>query len=283
MAAFPRNRTAPGVLFLLLLLTLGGTGAGGKSPAPVGGTVAAGLPGPDDSAVPPILAQVSPDIAFTSPFRSGGLLYAHSAAFAEAMQAVASGSSRYSPGTIPPSWMHIAREWEMHVTGCDCGTTFRHACRDPAIPGGSVPLMSIGTLFHLRGSFRDGDDGVLSLLFLSSLEFRVRQGDARIRPILPSRVRMAVSELQASILNRWKESESLESRLHEIAARIVSAERMGAQDRFPREFALVQAELRYARHASADGMFDLEEAETSILRAKEAAVRLLGRLKDRPS
>jgi len=92
-----------------------------------------------------------------------------------------------------------------------------------------------------------------------------------------------VGEILASVEKRREETRMLEDRLNEIVARIVSAEQMGAPERFPRELALAQAELRYARHASTDGGFDVQEAETSILRAEKAADLLLERLNARSS
>jgi len=272
----PRYRAA---LFFLVLITFAGTGTPlGKFPPPADGTVTGEFPKAVFSAAPPLLPHVTPDIAFTTPFRSAGLGYVHSVAFAEAMREVAAGTSRYSPRTIPASWPAIAREWTIHMTDFPCGKALRPSAGIPADPGGSAPRIAIRTLFPRRDFFREGTDRVGSFLFLSSLEYRARQGNGRTRLITPSLVRMGVGEILASVEKRREETRGLEDRLSEIASRIVSAEELGAPERCPRELALVRAELRYARHASTDGSFDLWDAEISIQRAERAAEHLLVRL-----
>jgi len=279
MAAYSGKPRFLAAIFCLVLLSLAGTGTPrGRFPVPAGGPISYGPPKAMPPAPPPLLPHLSPDIAFTPSFLSGKLEYVHSAAFAEAMLSVASGTSRYSPRVIPSSWPAIAREWRTHRSDCDCGRTIR------ALSGGAGSTVdpasrtAIGTLFPVREPARSGSDRVSALLFLSSLEYRSRQGDGRIPLVTPTRVRMGVGEILASVRNRQSEARVLEDRLYGIAARIVLAERLGATERVPRELALVRAEWRYARHAFADGTFDLEETEASIRRAEEAASRLLDRL-----
>jgi len=115
-------------------------------------------------------------------------------------------------------------------------------------------------------------------LFLSSLEYRHRQGNRAIRLVTPSLIRMGASEILAAVEARREKARSLEERMYGIAARIVLAERLGATEQYPKDLALVRAEWRYARHSSTDGTFDLTETERSIRRTEEATERLLERL-----
>lgn len=279
MATVSRQpRYLAGFLFLVLA-SLAGTGIPrGTVPVPATGSTGGGLSPQVFPAAPPLLPHLTPDIACTESFRAGGLGYVHSSAFAEAMVAVASGTSRYSPRTIPSSWPGIAREWMIHPRDCRQERTVRplpgktEASHDP------VSRTAFGLLFPFRGPFRPGADRVSPLFFLSSLEYRHRQGNRAIRLITPSLVRMGASEILASVKARQDNARVLEERMYGIAARIILAERMGATEQSPKDLALVRAEWRYARHASTDGTFDLTETERSIRRTEEATERLLARL-----
>lgn len=277
----PRSRTprCSAALAFLVLIPLAGTGIPiGMFPTPADGIVAGQAPKALFSAPPPLLPHVSPDIAFTPSFRSRRLEYVHSVAFVEAMLEVASGRSRYSPRSIPASWPTIAREWKAHLAECAGGSPLERLAGRSAAPGGSAPRVAIRVLFPRRESFREGSDRVGPFLFLSSLEYRARHGRGNTRRITPSLVRTGAGEILATVGKRREETRALGDRLHEVAARIVSARRMGAPERFPRELALAQAELRCARLASNDGSYDLADADTSIRRAERAAEDLLGRL-----
>jgi len=271
-------RFLAGFLFLVLA-SLAGTGIPrGTLPVPATGSTGGG-PSPEGfTAAPPLLPHLTPDIACTASFRAAGLGYVHSSAFAEAMLSVASGTSRYSPRTIPSAWPGIAREWMIHPRDRRREGTIRPRSGETAASRDPDSRTAFGILFPYRGPFRTGADRVSSLLFLSSLEYRHRQGNKAVRLILPSLVRMGANEILTSVKAGQDEARSLQERLYGIAARIVLAERLGAMEQYPRDLALVRAEWRYARHASTDGTFDLTETERSIRRTEEATDRLLARL-----
>jgi len=271
-------RYLAGFVFLLLA-SLAGTGIPrGTVPVPATGSTGGGRPPAVFPAAPPLLPHLTPDIACTEAFRAGGLGYVRSSAFAEAMSAVASGASRYSPRTIPASWPGFAREWRIHPRDCRQERTIRPLSGKTAASNDPESRTAFGLLFPGRGPFRAGADRVSSLFFLSSLEYRHRHGNRAIRPVTPSLVRMGAGEILASVKAGQDKARSLEERRYGIAARIVLAERLGATEQYPKDLTLVRAEWRYARHASADGTFDLKETEKSIRRTEEATEHLLARL-----
>jgi len=279
MATVSRQpRYLAGFIFLVLA-SLAGTGIPrGTIPVPATGSTGDGLSPEVFSSAPPLLPHLTPDIACTESFRVGGLGYVRSSAFAGAMSSVAAGTSRYSPRTIPSSWPGIAREWMIHPRDCRLQRTIRPLSGETAASYDPDSRTAFGVLFPYRGSFRPGADRVSSLLFLSSLEYRHRQGNRAIRLVTPSLIRMGASEILAAVESRREKARSLEERMYGIAARIVLAERLGATEQYPKDLALVRAEWRYARHSSTDGTFDLTETERSIRRTEEATERLLERL-----
>ena len=107
------KRAGYAVLALCLLILLTGTafpssdsiGAAGKAGDSQKGELSRNF----DRAVP-ALAFGCPDLAYTDSFKAKELGYVNSTGFAEAVQAVASGKSTYSPHEIPAGWQAAAAE-----------------------------------------------------------------------------------------------------------------------------------------------------------------------------
>lgn len=278
MAMFSGTPRISSALVFLVLLSLAGTGTPrGGFPVPATGSIAVGPP-PVFHAAPPLLPHLTPDIAFTESFRDGGLGYVHSPAFAEAVSAVASGNSPYSPREIPASWGIVARVWKDHPFDGDFEASPHPRSRGSDRFLGPSSRGAVDALLPEPAPFRDEADRIASLLFLSSLEYRSRAGDRTLAPVTPTRVRMGAAEILTKVREGRTDVRRYAERLLDIASRIVLAERLGAAERLPRDLAQVRAEWRYARHALRDGTFNLQETEQSIRRAEEAADRLLGHL-----
>jgi len=122
-----------------------------------------------------LVALACPDIASTELFGSEGLEYVHTVEFAEAVFAVATGKSRFSPREVPAEWRTTAYAWGAHVAASDTM---------PALPGaGPAPVpLSLLERSSACSPF---------LLFRASLEYRSVSGHDDAPLVYPHKVRAA--------------------------------------------------------------------------------------------
>jgi hypothetical protein len=130
------------------------------------------------------------DIARMEIFRTRGLDYTSSRGFADAIVAVASGASGYSPAEIPPSWRAVALEWSAAVEAQSVDASGRP---EAGIPGTAVEKMKFA------GS---AETCAPALLYLASLEYRARIGNDGLAPVFPRVVRESTRDFRTGLAFR---------------------------------------------------------------------------------
>lgn len=165
--------------------------------------------------------------------------------FADSMDAVASGSSYYSPGTVPAQWKTAASTWRDQVTG-----------RSVVRPGAA----------HLEY----GESGLCpsSLIFRAFLDYRAKSGKQDLKPVYPYMVRKAAADL----IQRF---EVVARRARRIESSIREAERMGAKECSHSELSIAWAELEVAGRQAAENGYDIGKTESVFAHAERAASNLL--------
>lgn len=124
-----------------------------------------------------------PDIASTHLFESEELEYVHSAEFAEAVFAVATGKSRFSPREIPREWLSTAFAWGTHVSASK-----------------SMPFRSFDGSAPSTPSLPENRKACSPfLLFRASLEFRSTTGHEEVKLVYPHKVRAAAEDLSKAL------------------------------------------------------------------------------------
>lgn len=199
-------RTALG---FLAVLSLSGTdahpsGAGRAVPGDDDLPAAARRNAPDGEGDPLLRPFGCPDLAATETFRARGLEYVHTSEFADALFAVATGASRFSPPERRGDWEEAALRWRMHLVAHEVA---------PASP-----------LRRVLDWERYGIDETSCpgyLVYLASREFQGRPGNDNAKLVLPFHVPTAAAELAETI-------DGYIARGYAIAARIDRAERLGA-------------------------------------------------------
>ncbi|GAB4361950.1 MAG: hypothetical protein Kow00128_01250 [Deltaproteobacteria bacterium] len=169
--------------------------------------------------------------------RSGG--------FADSMDAVASGTSYYSPGFVPPQWKTAAATWREQVAG-----------RSVVRPGAS--------------DLEIGDSGLCpsSLIFRAFLDYRAKTGKQDLKPVYPYMVRKAAADLTERF-------EIVAQRARRIEISLREAERMGAKECSPSELSIAWAELEVAGRQAAENGYDIGRTEAVFAHAERAASNLL--------
>lgn len=203
------------------------------------------VPGPGGGAPPAQQAFLCPDLGRTDLFRSKGLDYVHSPAFAEAVAAVALGASPFAPPPVPPEWNSVAGQWFLHLAAHE------------AEPSSAQPHP-----FHWKSFSAEEEPCDPVLLHKASLEYRARHGNAGV--VYPYFVTMGAVELEERV-----------GRLADLSDRVASkigmAERMGALQCSPGDVARSEKALASARRVAAAQHFDPDFAERPFLAADRLA------------
>jgi len=188
-----------------------------------------------------------PDLGRTELFRSKGLAYVHTLAFAEAISAVAGGRSSFALPPVPQEWQDASSRWLMHLLTHDAG------------------LLPQSVLLPLGEGFSSEEDPCdPQLLYKSSLEFRARPGNEAAGVAYPYYVPLAAHELERMILPHA-------SRAERIAARIELAERLGAAECSPGLVGEAKEALGGARRVAAERHYDAVLLEPSFADAERLA------------
>jgi len=227
-----------------------------------------------------------PDIALMPTFRSGDLGYVHSAEFADAVYAVASGTSKYSPEVLPAEWMGTASAWWRHVKVKETATirisppmeTSRSTGGAGATTSGrhEVRLLSpAGQEIDLEQALLTGESCSPSLLFRASLEYRSRTGSHDAKLVYPYKVRKAAENLGDAIRVKLEMAKRFAERADKITDMIARAEEFGAATCQQKELALAKYELSRARQLVADIHIDTEETEASFAKAEVSVGSIL--------
>jgi hypothetical protein len=227
-----------------------------------------------------------PDIAIMPEFRSGGLDYVHSVEFADAVYAVASGTSKYSPEAVPPEWMATASRWWRHVVVKETATisipratnTLRSIGEAGSTTAGlhEIRLLSpTGEGIDLEQAGLTGESCSPSLLFRASLEYRNRTGHSDAKLVYPYKVRTAAQGLGDSIRVKLEMAKKFANRANKITEMIARAEKMGAANCQQEELAMAKYELSHTRRLLADIHTDTQETEASLTKVELAAGSIL--------
>jgi hypothetical protein len=229
---------------------------------PAGGALAAGF-------------SLCPTIAETAQVRNKGIDYVRTREFAEAVSAVANGTSGFAPVRVPAEWKGAAILWGSNVTS-------NGMPRIAVMPGEAGPGNHRVVLLAPSGAPIDPTRVGLEerscnsdLLFRASLEYRFRQGRENAPLLYPHLVRKAASGIENKIMAKMNSAERNAKRADEIAARIVQAEKAGAGECQPQELARAKAELSVALGGISALEFDPGMTETVLARAERASADLL--------
>lgn len=212
------------------------------------------------------------DIAHTGAFRANRLQYVQTPEFAQAVQMLASGSSRYSPRyarDLPlTTWRSFATELRQRSAadaGEAVGPTASAVSYD--VQTGNGGLCFLGVEERL----------IPALLYLASLEYRSWPGHADVTPVFPRIFRAATSELDARIGEKRRMAGEFAKRAAAIRARIAEAERRGPGSCAPAEIARAKSELNSACRDALGVRSSLQETDMAFARAERAAEQLLPR------
>jgi len=196
-------------------------------------------------------AYACPDLAHTPLFRSKGLEYVHTMAYAEALLVVAGGKSRFAPPPVPPEWQSAATNWTIHLLTHEAGLT---------------PRGLMGVLWPRFSSEDNPCDP--RLLHKASLEYRARTGNGNAPVLFPYYAPMAARELEEML-------RPLSGRVDRIASKITTAEQVGAAECAPEKVARAKELLETARRATAEYHYDGVVIEPFYTLAEGAAEELM--------
>lgn len=206
------------------------------------------------------------DVAYMDTFKYGQLLYARSPEFLEAVHMVASGNSKYSPKggeDIPfAKWKAFATEM------------LRHSTADVSEALGTSPSAAspdVGTGIDALSALNQRQCMIPALIYLASLEYRSRSGQAGIRPIFPRLFRAAVDELDGRLAEKRRMAETFAKRAAAVRSMIAEAERTVARKCSPDELALAKSELERACRDALGVRASLMETDVAFARAEKVA------------
>jgi len=262
-------------LVLLLAVPVGGAWAsGGIYDARHGGAVSLPSPG-NGPAIRPAGFSLCPTIAETALVQGKGIDYLRTREFAEAVSAVASGTSRFAPTRVPAEWKGAANLWRVTVTSSG-------KARIVVMPWESGPGRRQVALLLPSGAFAEPTQVGLddrscnsNLLFRASLEYRSRQGREDVPLLYPHLVRKAASGIEKKIVAKMESAVRSAKRADDVSARILQAEKAGAGECQPQELARAKAELAVALGGISDLHIDAGVTETVLARAERASADLL--------
>jgi hypothetical protein len=218
------------------------------------------------SAIRPEGFSLCPAIAETAQVRNKGIDYIRTREFAEAVNAVANGTSGFAPVRLPAEWKGAATLWGESVTSN--GTP-----RIAVISGQAGPGKHQAVLLSPGGAPLDPKRVGLEertcnpdLLFRASLEYRFRKGQEDAPLLYPHLVRKAADGIEKKIIAKMDAAVRGAKKANDIAARIAQAEKAGAEECQPQELARAKAELAVA--IGGISQLDLDPAVTDSVLAK---------------
>ena len=255
---------------------------------PAGGALASGgigFAGPGDAVSfssmgigPAIQAtgfSLCPTIAETAQVRNKGIDYIRTREFAEAVSAVANGTSSFAPMRVPAEWKEAAILWGSNVTSN--GKPRIAVMSAEAGPGRHriVLLSPSGALIDPTRMGLDERSCNSDLLFRASLEYRSRQGQEEAPLLYPHLVRKAASGIGKTVTVKMDMAARSAKRADEISFRILQAEKAGAGECQPQELARAKAELAVALGGITELDFDPGVTEVVLARAESLSGNLL--------
>jgi hypothetical protein len=214
------------------------------------------------------------DQADTAQVRNKGVDYVRTLEFAEAVTAVASGTSTFAPVRIPTEWKGAAELWRSSVAS---NGKPRMAVMAAAGPGKyqAVLLSPSGApLDPKRVGLEEGSCNS-GLLFRASLEYRFKKGQEDAPLLYPHLVRKAAAGIEMQILVKMDVASRSAKRADDISAKIAQAEKAGAGECQPQELARAKAELAAAVGGIAELDINPGVIEAVLARAERASVELL--------
>lgn len=216
-----------------------------------------------------------PAIAETAQVRGKGIDYIRTPEFAEAVNAVANGTSGFAPARLPVEWKGAARLWRETVAA-NGKPKIAVVQGEAGIGGNRAILLSPGgTPIDPKRFGLEERSCNPELLFRASLEYRARQGQEDAPLLYPHLVRKAASGVEKRILAKMDTAVRSAKRADDIAERIVRADKAGAADCLPQELARAKAELAVLRMGIADIDFDPGVTEAVLAKAEPLSGSLL--------
>jgi len=273
-----RQMKKTGIMLGLVLVLAAPVGvalaSGGIGHASPGDAVSFSSTG-NGSAIQPAGFSLCPTIAEAAQVRNKGIDYIRTREFAEAVSAVANGTSSFAPMRVPAEWKGAASLWGSSVTS-------NGMPRIAVMPGEAGPGKHRVVLLSPSGAPIDPTRVGLEerscnsdLLFRASLEYRFRQGQEDAPLLYPHLVRKAASGIEKRIMAKMDEAARSAKRADEIAARILQAEKAGAGECQPQELARAKAELAVAVGGITELEFDPGMTETVLALAETLSGNLL--------
>ena len=268
----------PGItlgLVLVLAVPAGGAlASGGIGHASHGDAVSFSSTG-NGPAIQPTGFSLCPTIAETAQVRNKGIDYVRTREFADAVSAVANGTSSFAPMRVPAEWKGAANLWGSSVTS-------NGMPRIAVMPAEAGPGRHRVVLLSPSGAPIDPTRVGLEerscnsdLLFRASLEYRFRQGQEDAPLLYPHLVRKAASGIEKRITAKMDSAARSAKRTDDIAARILQAEKAGVGECQPQELARAKAELAVALGGISELNIDAGVTETVLARAERASADLL--------
>ena len=226
-------------------------------------------------AIQPAGFSLCPTIAETAQVRNKGIDYIRTREFAEAVSAVANGTSSFAPMRVPAEWKGAATLWGSSFTSN--GMPRIAVMSGEAGPGKhqAVLLSPSGVPLDPKRIGLEERSCNSDLLFRASLEYRFRKGQEDAPLLYPHLVRKAASGIEKKIMAKMDSAARSAKRADAIAARIVQAEKAGVGECQPLELARAKAELAIAVGGISDLDFDAGVTETVLVRAERASADLL--------
>jgi len=219
--------------------------------------------------------SMCPTIAETAQVRTKGVDYVRTREFAEAVTAVANGTSSFAPVRLPAEWKAAANLWRSSVASN--GTPRIAITSGQAGPGKyqAVLLSPSGARLDPRRVGLEEASCNPDLLFRASLEYRFRKEQEDAPLLYPHLVRKAASGIEKRIMAKMDAAARSAKRAEDIAARIVQAEKAGVGDCQPQELARAKSELAAAVGGIAAFDMDPGVTDTVLARAERASADLL--------
>jgi hypothetical protein len=226
-------------------------------------------------AVRPAVFSLCPSIADSAQVRNSGIDYIRTREFAEAVRAVANGTSRFAPARTPAEWKSAADLW---------GGTFvsNGTPRITLMPGNAGSGKYRTALLSPSGDPVDPTEAGIgerscnpSLFFRASMEYRFRQGKEDAPLLYPHLVRKAVYGIVRRIVAKMDAAARSAKRVDGIADRIREAEKAGAGVCQRQELARTKADLAVARAMITDLAYDPGATDAALARAESLSENLL--------
>jgi hypothetical protein len=215
-----------------------------------------------------------PSIAETMQVRNKGIDYLRTREFAEAVSAVANGTSEFAPMRVPEEWKGAASFWMETVT-------VNGKPKIAVAPGEAGPGRTRVVLLSPNGSPIDPKRLGLEartcnpeLLFRASMEYRSRKGQEDAPLLYPHLVRNAASGIEKYYVARMDTAGRIAKRADDVAGRILRAEKAGAGKCLPQELARAKAELTVARAGITNVDFDPGATEAVLAKAESLSEAL---------